>query len=49
MKTALINAYRELTEEASTLRGEEWRENRDRRKRMNLRSLKQYGASISNL
>lgn len=49
MKSALIKAYRELKEESPTLYGEELIENRERRKRMNLRSLRQYGVSISNL
>lgn len=49
MKQALINAYRDLVQEASTLRGEEFIENRERRKRMNQRSMRQYGLPISQL
>lgn len=49
MKIMLILAFYELVAESSTLYGEELKENRERRKRMNKRSLAQYGMTIVHL
>lgn len=49
MKQLLIKAYYELVQESTTLSGKELIENRERRKRMNKRSVEQYGMFVSSL
>ena len=49
MRQILINAYLQLSEEAKSLAGEEWRENKERRQRMNRRSMQRYGMPITQL
>lgn len=49
MKQMLINAYRILVEEIPCVGGVELKENRERRMRMNKRSLQEYGVPVSKL